>query len=38
LGIFAVTIILGFWGVWMIIKGIHMVAAPKSEAGDVAEQ
>ncbi len=38
LGIFAVTIILGFWGVWMIIKGIQMVVAPKSEAGDVAEQ
>jgi len=38
LGIFAVTIILGFWGVWMIIKGICMVLAPKVEAGDVAEQ
>jgi hypothetical protein len=38
LGVFAVTIILGFWGVWMVIKGICMVLAPKVEAGDVAEQ
>jgi hypothetical protein len=38
LGVFAVTIILGFWGIWMVIKGIGMVLAPKVEPGDVAEQ
>ena len=35
---FAVTIMVGFWGVYQIIKGIFMFFAPKSEAGDVAEQ
>ena len=32
------AIMAGFYGVWLIIKGISMVLAPKSEAGDVAEQ
>jgi len=35
---FAVTIIVGFWGVYQIIKGIFMFFAPKSAQGDVAEQ
>ena len=35
---FAVTIIVGFWGVCQIIKGISMFFAPKSAQGDVAEQ
>jgi hypothetical protein len=38
LGVFAVTIILGFWGIWMVIKGICMLLAPRVEPGDVAEQ
>lgn len=38
LKILAVAIMIGLWGMWMVIKGIFMVLAPKSEAGDVAEQ
>lgn len=38
LKVFAVTVMIGFWGLWMVLKGIFMVLAPKSEAGDVAEQ
>lgn len=37
LKIFAVTVMVGLWGGWMILKGIFMLLAPKSEAGDVAE-
>jgi hypothetical protein len=33
-----VTILIGLYGVWRVIKGIGMVLAPKSETGDVAEQ
>lgn len=36
--ILALTIMGGLWGLWMIFKGIVMVAAPKKEHGDVAEQ
>jgi hypothetical protein len=36
--ILAGTIIGGFYGVWIIFKGISMVTNPKSEGGDVAEQ
>jgi uncharacterized protein YjeT (DUF2065 family) len=35
---FAVTIMVGFWGLCKILKGIFMFFAPKSERGDVAEQ
>ena len=35
---FAATIIVGFWGIYEIIKGIGMFFAPKSVQGDVAEQ
>jgi hypothetical protein len=35
---FAVTIMIGFWGLCKIIKGIFMFFAPKAEAGDVSEQ
>ncbi len=38
LKLFAVTILLGLWGVWMAIKGVFMLMAPKSQLGDVAEQ
>lgn len=36
--ILAITIMIGLWGMWNVIKGIFMTIAPKSEAGDVAEQ
>jgi hypothetical protein len=35
---FLVTMVIGLMGVWILIKGIFMVAAPTSESGDVAEQ
>jgi hypothetical protein len=38
LKIFAVTVMIGLWGLWSIIKGSLMFIAPKSEPGDVAEQ
>ncbi|MEW6155838.1 MAG: hypothetical protein AB1813_00295 [Verrucomicrobiota bacterium] len=38
LKIFAVTVMVGCWGLWMVIKGMIMFLAPKSEPGDVAEQ
>jgi len=38
LKIFAITILIGLYGLWLILKGIFMVVAPRSEAGDVAEQ
>ena len=37
LKIFAITIMIGLWGGWMVFKGIFMVAAPKMESGDVME-
>lgn len=33
-----IAVMVGLWGAWMIFKGIFMLLAPKSEAGDVAEQ
>ena len=36
--IFAVTIMVGLWGVWMLLNGIIMFLAPKSEKGDLADQ
>jgi len=38
LKIFAVTIMIGLWGVWTLINGIIMVLAPKAEHGDLADQ
>ena len=38
LKLFAITVAVGLWGAWMILKGIIMMIAPKSEPGDVAEQ
>jgi hypothetical protein len=38
LKLFAVTIMIGLWGVWLVINGILMTIAPKSERGDVANQ
>jgi hypothetical protein len=38
LKLFAVTIMVGLYGLWLVINGILMVAAPKSERGDVADQ
>ena len=32
------TVLAGLYGLWQLAKGIFMVVAPKSEAGDVAEQ
>lgn len=36
--IFAVTIMVGLYGLYLLIRGIIMVVAPKSEPGNVAEQ
>jgi hypothetical protein len=36
--LFALPVMAGAWGVWMLIKGIFMIAAPTSESGDVAEK
>jgi len=36
--ILGITGAVGLWGAWMIFKGIFMLLAPKSEAGDVSEQ
>jgi hypothetical protein len=38
LKLFAVTIMVGLWGAWQVLKGTIMFFAPKSEPGDVAEQ
>ena len=35
---FAVTLMIGTYGAWMLLKGAIMFLAPKSEPGDVAEQ
>jgi hypothetical protein len=31
---FGFTIVAGLYGVWLIIKGLSMLFAPKSEPGD----
>jgi hypothetical protein len=38
LKIFAATVVVGFWGVWMVFKGAFMVLSPKTEAGDASDQ
>ena len=38
LKLFALLVMLGLWGIARVIKGITMVLAPKSEAGDVSAQ
>ncbi len=34
--LFAVTAMVGLWGAWKVVKGLLMLLAPRSEAGDVA--
>ena len=36
--ILALTIMVGFYGAWLALKGCFMVLSPKSEQGDVSEQ
>ena len=36
--LFALTIMAGLYGVYVLIKGIFMTMAPKSVAGDASEQ
>jgi hypothetical protein len=38
LKLFAVTLMIGTYGAWLLLKGVIMFLAPKSEPGDVAEQ
>jgi hypothetical protein len=38
LKLFALTVMVGCWGAYRIIKGTLMVVSPRSESGDVAEQ
>ena len=38
LKLFAVTIMIGLYGAWLVVNGILMAVAPKSERGDVADQ
>jgi hypothetical protein len=38
LKLFAVTLMIGTYGAWQLLKGVIMFVAPKSEPGDVAEQ
>lgn len=38
LKIFGLTVVIGLWGAWVVLKGTIMMIAPKSEPGDVAEQ
>jgi hypothetical protein len=35
---FLITVAIGFYGLWLLIKGIFIVISPKSQTGDVAEQ
>jgi hypothetical protein len=35
--LFAVSVMIGLFGAWQVLKGIIMMVAPKSEPGDVAE-
>jgi hypothetical protein len=34
---FVIMILVGFFGIWLIIKGANMLIAPKTEKGDVAD-
>jgi hypothetical protein len=36
--LFGLTVMVGLYGVWLVINGILMAVAPKSERGDVADQ
>jgi len=36
--LFALTVMVGLWGIYMAFKGTFMVLAPKFEPGDVSEQ
>lgn len=36
--LFAITVMVGLWGVWLLLNGIIMFLAPKSEPGDLADQ
>lgn len=38
LKIFAVTVLVGLYGLWELLKGLMMFIAPKGEPGDVSEQ
>lgn len=33
----ALPIMIGIWGVWLVVKGTLMLLAPKSERGDASE-
>ena len=33
----ALTVMVGFYGLWVLVKGLLMFLAPKSESGDVYE-
>ena len=36
--LFALAVMVGVWGGWMLLKGIFMIVSPRSESGDVAEK
>jgi hypothetical protein len=36
--IFALTIMVGLYGTWLLLKGLIMFFSPKSEPGDVADK
>jgi hypothetical protein len=38
LKLLAITVMIGLYGLWLVINGILMAVAPKSERGDVADQ
>jgi hypothetical protein len=38
LKLFAAAVLIGLYGLWLVINGILMAVAPKSERGDVANQ
>ena len=35
--ILALTVMVGLWGVWLVVKGLFMVLTPKTESGDASE-
>ena len=36
--LFGLTLMVGLWGAWNVLKGVIMFLAPRSEPGDVSEQ
>jgi predicted phage tail protein len=38
LKLFAIAVMVGAWGGWLLLKGIFMIVSPRSESGDVAEK